>query len=407
MTWRTLQLKRLFISATGGSWGSEPEAGEVVVPCIRGTDFDYARLRVAVSRAPLRGFTRREIAYRAATIGDLIIEKSGGGEQQPVGRAVLYDLPDPVMPTNFAGRLRPNEYADPRFVCYLLASLYTDGRTRAVIKQTTGIQNLDLDALLSTVVRSPPIDEQRAIADFLDRETARIDALIAAKRRMIELLDEIRRSIISSVLWADNCPTVRLKYLCGTPTSGNRDHGSFTLTDDGVPCLRGLNVRSGRIDRDNLLRISVDDHQRHATTALRAGDLVIVRSGLAGAAALVPSDLDGCNCVDLVVVRRARSVLPRFLEYLVNSEEAQVQVTQDSAGALLTHFNAMAAANLHIPHQSIDEQARCVSALDESCSRLDAASDGLRRQIGLLIEHRQALITAAVTGELDVAGVAA
>lgn len=157
VSWTSMPLRRLFSSVVGGSWGSDPDGGadEIILPCVRGTDFDYWRLRTKVDKAPLRAFSVADIARRSAHQGDLIIEKSGGSDQQPVGRVVLHDMEEAVMPTNFAGRLSPAPDVDGRFVCYVLASLYTDGRTRAAIKQTTGIQNLDLDELLSTHVSGP------------------------------------------------------------------------------------------------------------------------------------------------------------------------------------------------------------------------------------------------------------
>lgn len=196
----TVPLKRLFFSVRGGAWGTEPDDADIALPCVRGTDFDYAHLRVDLSLAPLRGFSRADVALRAARKGDLIIEKSGGGETQPVGRVVFHDHDGPVMPTNFAGRLRPARDIDSRFACYMFASLYSGGRTRAAIKQTTGIQNLDLDALLATRVRCPVFSEQRAIADYLDRETARIDALIETIGRQLALLQEHRQALITAAV---------------------------------------------------------------------------------------------------------------------------------------------------------------------------------------------------------------
>ena len=150
MNHKQVQLRRLFSSSIGGSWGDPPEEGDVVLPCVRGTDLDFRRLRVKPDSAPLRSYTGQEVAYRAASQGDIIIEKSGGGDKQPVGRIALWDRFEPVMPTNFAGRLRPSPGHEPRYLAYLLAALYYEGRTVAAIKQTTGIQNLDLHAFLST-----------------------------------------------------------------------------------------------------------------------------------------------------------------------------------------------------------------------------------------------------------------
>ena len=130
------------------------------------------------------------MASRSLRPGDLVIEKSGGGEQQPVGRAVLYAHATPAIPTNFAAGLRPIPSVDSRFLAYLFASLYSSGRTRSSINHTTGIQNLDLGNFLMSSVSVPDFSEQRAIADFLDAETARIDSLLGCRWKMLSLLDE-------------------------------------------------------------------------------------------------------------------------------------------------------------------------------------------------------------------------
>jgi type I restriction enzyme, S subunit len=203
-------------------------------------------------------------------------------------------------------------------------------------------------------------------------------------------------------LWADAGSRVRLKFITGSPTSGNRDHGSFTESGGGVPCVRGLNVRPATIDREQLLRIDQADHERHAATKLRAGDIVVVRSGLAGSAAVVPPDLDDSNCVDVVIIRKSPRVSPRYLEYVVNSREAREQVGRRSVGALLTHFNAVDAADLEVPDRSIADQEAISAALDAARCRQSQLVSSLSEQLRLLDERRQALISATVTGQIEV-----
>jgi type I restriction enzyme S subunit len=154
--------------------------------------------------------------------GDLVLEKSGGGEFQPVGRAVRWDLDQVAVPSNFAARIRPSADTSSRFLVYLLDFLYNSGVTRKSTKQTTGIQNLDLSIYLDEVVKVPCTTEQEAIANFLDAETARIDALAAKKRRMIELLTERRASFIENVIrgLADQYGEVRLKTAASSITVG-------------------------------------------------------------------------------------------------------------------------------------------------------------------------------------------
>ena len=252
-------------------------------------------------------------------------------------------------------------------------------------------------------VLCPSIDDQTSIVNFLNRETARIDELVDKKKRLIGLLEEKRTALISQAVWGAEAPLMRLRYLAGRPTSGNRDHSSFLFTDRGVPCLRGLNIRPGRILADDLLRISDDDHARHATTALRPGDLVLVRSGRAGAAVAIPDDFGPCNCVDLVVVRRTEKLVPRFLEYVVNSERTEKQVRRRYAGAILQHFNAVDAGDLEIPIMDLGEQHGIVAVLDDQCGRIDSLNAALERQVRLFAEYRQALIMASVTGQVGAA----
>lgn len=223
---------------------------------------------------------------------------------------------------------------------------------------------------------------------------------------MAALLVKKRSAQISQLLWLDTTyNAVRLRYLAGRSTSGNRDHGAFVFTNTGVPCLRGLNIKPARIDRQNLLYIDETTSRTHSNTILRFDDLVIVRSGFAGSAALVPPDLGGCNCVDLVLVRKSSTLIPRYLEYVVNSDRAQEQVRQKSSGALLSHFNAVDAGDIIVPRRELSQQERLVAELDRACSKIDRTLDLIQGQILLLEEHRQALITAAVTGEMDVPGV--
>lgn len=336
--------------------------------------------------------------------GDVLVTE-GSGSLSAVGASAVWrgDIPGTVCFQNTLLRLRPRSLAtDSRFLEWWCRAAFADG-IFASVATGANIFHISADRVRTLPVRCPPLDTQRAIANFLDVETARIDALIANMRRMIQLLEERCKAQISRALWAQpGYRRVRLKHLTSLPTSGNRDHGSFTFTEEGVPCLRGLNVRPAYIDRRVLLRISSIDSFRHKNTILNSNDLVIVRSGMAGSAAVIPPDLDGCNCVDLVIVRKSPLLLPKYLEYVINSTEAQEQVRRNSSGALLVHFNAVDVGNLVIPYREIEDQEKLVHEIGRSCEVIEDLSSAATRQLSLLHEHRQALITAAVMGELEV-----
>jgi len=195
--WKVDRLKWTVTDCRNGVWGSEPDGAEDI-PCVRVADFDRVRYRVALDEPTLRAVSSRELNGRVLHAGDLLLEKSGGGEQQPVGAVVLYDHDTEAVCSNFIARMPVAADCVPRFLAYVHALLYANRINIRSIKQTTGIQNLDSSMYLNELVALPPEGEQRAIADFLDRETAKIDALVAKKRRLVELLEEKRTALIGA-----------------------------------------------------------------------------------------------------------------------------------------------------------------------------------------------------------------
>lgn len=420
MSWRSVRLRRL-VSATGGSWGTEPEDGEISARCVRGTDFDYAVLRLNLERAPLRGFGVDEFKRRRARRGDLIVEKAGGGEQQPVGRVVLHDADEDVMPTNFAGRLRPAQGVDSRFLCYLLASLYTDGRTISAVKQTTGIQNLDLGALLDNQVRIPAEEEQRGIADFLDAETARIDAVIGKKRQLIGSLKERFEAavfaLVTNGLRDESLKSSGLRWVAqipegwGTPALsvnfeiqlGKMLSAESAQGPEQHPYLRNVNVQWDRLDFRNLARMHFGKEDRRRCE-LRRGDLLICEGGEVGRAAVWPGEPEDCyfqKAIHRARPRRAES--SRFLMYGLRAAAKCNVFAVEGNLSTIVHLTGEQLKAHRLPWPPLDEQAEIVGHLDALADSTDNVRIALESQITLLQERRQALITAAVTGELDLA----
>lgn len=403
-----MRLKWLFADVSGGSWGVEPGESDVQALCVRGTDFDYAHLRVNRSRAPTRAYSSSEFRKRAARNGDIIIEKSGGGDQQPVGRAVLYDGDELVVPTNFAARLRPRAEVDSRFATYLLASLWSDGRTRAVIKQTTGIQNLDLDALLDLKITCPSFSRQQEIADYLDRETARIDALIAAKQRSSDLINERRRAIRDAAF--AHRPGLRLKRLLAAPMAYGVLVPEFVAPGTGIPMIRTYNLKgAGEISHDDIAEISAGLASEYKRTALRAGDLILSVVGSMGRSAVVTKSEEGFNLNRPLARLRPRNELaPRLLWHWTQTTHfLDMASLATGGGTAQPTLNLGDLANFAVGlPQNPQIWPRTLSELDAACEGIRSLEVALVHQLSLLRERRRALITAAVTGSLPVALVA-
>lgn len=201
--WRVRQIRRCLKNVVSGIWGEEPsdENKDEHVVCVRVADFDIPRLSVSREKLTVRAVPHSAQAARLLQDGDILIEKSGGGDAQPVGRAVFFDLDVPAVTSNFVSRLRVREHVvRPRFLLYVLALLQSRRINVPSIKQTTGIQNLDEYEYFSTAIGLPTIDEQDAILTWIDDSVDELDSTSDRERRAIGLLREYRARLIADVV---------------------------------------------------------------------------------------------------------------------------------------------------------------------------------------------------------------
>ena len=209
--WEIDRLKRSTVSSKNGVWGDEAKQDANDIPCVRVADFDRQGLRVELDEPTIRNILDSERVGRILVQGDLLLEKSGGGEGQPVGCVVLYDDPLPAVCSNFVARVQTAPDMDSSFWRYVHAAAYAVRLNTRSIKQTSGIQNLDASQYFDERAGFPPLPEQTQIAAFLDRETAKIDALVAEQRRLMALLKEKRQAVISHAVTRGLNPNVPLK----------------------------------------------------------------------------------------------------------------------------------------------------------------------------------------------------
>ena len=306
-----------------------------------------------------------------------------------------------------------------RFAFYVLLA----ARPYIVGLATGGGQpNVNQEVIRSLRIPLPPLAEQRSIVSFLDRETSKIGALIAKQTEFLTRLDEHRRALITELVThgldssapmletgSDLFRTIpahwaikRLKYLAAEVTVGVVVTPSKYYADQGVPALRSLNVRPMEIVKEELVFFDEHSNRLLSKSMIRAGDVVAVRTGKPGTTAVIPDDLEGANCIDLILIRRSRRFDSRFLAYVMNSDLAQMQYAEGSEGAIQQHFNIETAKNLLLPVPPVAEQETIVRNLDRLLSKLEATHERSTRMISTLRERRAALITAAVTGQIDV-----
>lgn len=265
----------------------------------------------------------------------------------------------------------------------------------------------------------PALDEQKAVVSVLDRETARIDALIEKKTRFIELLREKRQALIthavtkgldpnvtmkdSGVEWLGEVPEhwgVRsFKHLAGI-RYGIGEPPAYKA--EGTPLIRATNVDAGCIRSEGLVYVDPADIPDKRIIWLAPGDIIVVRSGAyTGDSAIVQEH--HCPAIagfDMVV--SPKCVNPFFLQYALLSRYLKSnQIDLEKMRAAQPHLNAEELGSCFVLLPPPIEQDSIVAFLDQSTKRVDGVISKTLLSIDLLKERRSALITAAVTGQID------
>lgn len=214
--WRDNSIRQMLLARDGGAWGEEVGENEEGTICLRIADFDYKKGRFRTCSddlLTLRKYSELQIKRLTLQKGDILIEKSGGGEKTPVGRTVLFDKDYIALFANFMDRLRfDSNIILPEYAEYWLRAWYSCGSSPFYINQTTGIQNINLSLMLAKErIYYPPLAEQKRIADFLDGKCAEIDALVADIQSQIDTLEQYKRSVITETVTKGLNPDVEMK----------------------------------------------------------------------------------------------------------------------------------------------------------------------------------------------------
>ncbi len=323
-------------------------------------------------------------------------------------------------------RFRPNQLMDLKFKKYWCNNTYVLDQFSARCNGTTR-QILTRNDFRSIRVVFPPLPEQRAIASFLDRETAKIDALVAKKERLIELLQEKRTALISHAVTNGLDPDAPLKdsgveWLGEIPAhwevKASRREFAIRLgkmlqpkakgpRDSEIPYFKAQHVQWEAV-RTTGMPVMWADPRDEAQYGVVNGDLLVCEGGEVGRAGIVgnPSERSIIQNA-LHRVRPTGTSNIRLLMYLLKHAASQGWFDILCNRATIAHFTSEKFGDLPIPIPPLPEQRAIAAFLDRETAKLDALIAKIQEAIDLLKEQRTALISAAVTGKIDVRGMAA
>ena len=394
MTLKWFPLRRLAHQVNGGTPGPDPSNWGGSVQWA--TPVDLAR-----SDGGLLGQTDRTITKaglkegsREVPAGSLILST-----RAPIGYVVRTE--SPAAFNQGCRGLIPNSSVDVRLLQFWIWSQSDQLKSRG-----SGSTFLELgsESLASMDIPLPELDEQRRIAEFLDDQVARIDQAIALRQEQMSLGELRYRSYVERELrsfpkrvplrrlLADACVGIVIQ-----PAALYVDE-----TDPGVPALRGLDVKEGRIDKSNPVRISIAGNLANPRSQLKEGDVVVVRTGVSGTCAVVDAEVAGWNSIDVVIARPADGLMGGFLEIVLNHAVSQQQILAASSGSIQAHFGVGALKQLEVPLVDLPLQTGLTNRIRAERQRAARLRASMQSQVDLLHERKRSLITAAVTGEFDV-----
>lgn len=318
--------------------------------------------------------------------------------------------------------VRAGPELDPRFLFYISISEHFRKIGESEMYGAGGQKRIPDSFIKDFRAAIPPVGEQRIIARFLDCETACIDTLIDRKRRLLALLEEKRLAVITQAVTKGLDPAAPMKNT-GIPWLGEVPAHWRTLkikyaVSHVVDCLHTTPnydgelkypaVRTADVDRGKLLieqvRLVSEDVYLERIQRLRpqAGDILYSREGERfGMAALVPPNIELCLGQRMMMFRAKVEMRSDYFMWALNSEAIYQQVILYTGGATSPHINIGDIINFSVPCPPLEEQSAIGAYIDRQCTHIEKMQVKLETGIARLQEYRSALITAAVTGKID------
>jgi type I restriction enzyme, S subunit len=417
--WEVKRLRDISWSLQTGPFGSQlhsedysPNGIPVINPSHMKDGHIYPDWDCSVDEETCRRLSRHQLVQ-----GDIVFARRG-----ELGRCALVTIVEEGWICGTGSlRVRPNRHkAEPLFLNWLLS---TRGVSDWLSLESVGatMDNLSTNILARMPLPIPSLREQRTIATFLDRETARIDALVAKKERLIELLQEKRVALISQAVTKGLDATVPMR------DSGVEWLGEIPVHWDVAPVyarysvqlgkmlnqdavrgaspalyLRNTNVQWDRVDLTDVLEMDFDPRERQKF-ALRPGDLLVCEGGEVGRTAVWRGELD--ECFFQKAVHRVRPYRigeeGRFLFYVLYAAANRGVFVSEGNRSTIVHLTAEKLRKHRFGFPPPSEQQAIVAFVDRETAKIDTIIAKVREHIEKLREYRTALISAAVTGKID------
>jgi len=403
--YKQLKIKELADLTVGGTWGPEATDGNGIL-VLRSTNFTKDQ-KITFKNIAYRQISNSKLRNRILKDGDILIEVSGGGPSQPVGRALGFYNPDGNDYTygNFVRRLKLNNNSiDNEYFLLALQALYSFGETEPIQTNTTNLRNLNFNDYLDLEIPIPELAEQKQIVskikecfNYLDKAEEKLDQL---EKRNNNLLKSFLHKVYLRNINAYR--SITLKDACSRITDGS--HFSPKTTNSGYPYITVKDIdENGHIDFENCKKISEENFENLAKLGCKPklGDVLFSKDGTVGKVARIGHYQEFVVLSSLAIITPNKDIITdKFLELLLNTPEILNQAIKKKTGTAIRRITLTNLKQITIPIPPTDVQQEQYKRYSEYKEILETNKDLLsqdRTNIKLL---HQSILKKAFEGKL-------
>ena len=334
------KLKEIVENTISGEWGTEEKKDENDIFVIRTADF-FNDGRINYNNVIKRNIAKRKIEEKSLKIGDIIVEKSGGTDKNPVGRVVLFERENyKGLANNFTQVLRIKKEYYYKFIFYQLLYKYKNGSTLQMFNKTTGIQNLQMKLYLNQELNVCDKKEQIKISNLLDK----VQEIIDISEKQVEHLDELIKSQFVEMFENEN-KYVNLEDVCvfinGDRGKNYPSADKISKDPSGIPFINAGLLINNTVDWKNMNYISEDTYNKLGSGKIQKEDILYCLRGSLGKHSIIDFDGKGAIASSLVILRADKSkIQPDFLLIQLGMDEILRQQNQANNGSSQPNLSA-------------------------------------------------------------------
>ncbi|MBT4726154.1 MAG: restriction endonuclease subunit S [Planctomycetaceae bacterium] len=403
--WETETLEELCDFRNGLWKGKKPPYVDVGI--IRNTNFTREGFlndsEIAFHPVEVKQYEKRKLEF-----GDIILEKSGGGPKQPVGRVIPFEMTEGEFSfSNFTSVIRIKNKAalHYQYLHRLLYHYYISGVTESMQRRSTGIRNLDFKTYKQLPIPLPPLAEQKRIVSILDEAFGAIAKAKENAERNLANAKELFESYLNRVFtekgegWQEKTLLELVTEDCPISYGIVQPGGDVV---DGLPVVRPVDFSKPVVDLDGVKQIDPMKAEAYQRTVLQGGELLLCVRGTTGKIATASSVLKGANVTRGIVPIRFNTqvLLNAFGLLAMKSQVVQKQIRDHTTGTALKQINIRELRKITLPYPPLSQQAVISKMLDsifEGSSELERFS---QQKLADLDELKQSILQKAFTGQL-------